>query len=350
MNKKDMENIAKGHSLMIIGDECATLYDLLQNHDALFNIQILPYVALYYDSTRDFFKVNIQTDIDLAMKDIRNNLKLFNETYSHISKRIEQEDVKQNEYFENPIDKSLTKSLGLFFVDDRKIIGNTYLSNIELNMSDLEEDEWSSYSYSLGYVSGQLLGTLYETIKDNGFEFLDTVNIDRKKEIKCCNINTNNNNIFNNEISKEMNIILLSILGKINFVKYYLEPLFFKNDSWLFRVRYISVYYSHRALKKVLNQLKDIDIVKYKKISSIINEDLFDTEFRNYTMHYGLLKGDKFIVSEDNFDETKLWVGLVEDCFGKTYKEYFAELLTYREIIETFISELFNWDEVVYDN
>lgn len=350
MGKKAIKG--KEESLLILFNDCATLVDLLNVKDSIFYMQIIPYISLFYISWQKITNIEQGDGLYKTMKNIRNRIEIFREKYNKIEKRIIEEEYLQDQFFKREVNiilrhLKLYYNYGLFFVEDKKLIGNTFLSDIELDMHQKSLNEKQKLAFDIGELSGRFLNSIYQEINKT-FSFIDTVDIENRKKIKYYDLNTKRNGFFNKKISKEMNIYLLFALSKLNFVKYYLEPLFVKDDLWLRRVQYISIHFSHLALKnvykKVMNSGNEIDI----NICNIIKdkEKLFCTKYRNYMMHYGFIKDGCFIISDKNYDKKEPLFGLVEECFNKSYESYYNELLSYRDDIEDLLESLFDWNNI----
>lgn len=238
-----------------------------------------------------------------------------------------------------------------FFTKDKKIIGNTQLIADTLNMNGLSEEERSKKSYNLGYNLSSVIGSVSKGLGES----LTIPNILMREILPTFyydDINTNRNSFFKPDIEKDINLFLLHILGNINFVKYVLEPLFLQENTWLFRIKYITVYHAYLGMTKLKNHIVNnhaelIDLIN--SIALILNtgEILFTSKFRNCMMHYDLKDDGIFAITEGSFDEEKIFFGLIEECFnGESYEQYSNRIDIFRKQMEDLITQQYDMDSV----
>lgn len=322
-------------TLLLIRNDCETLKEIvLKFPNPIFSMTIIPYMALFCRSVQEYYGTElINKDVDSEIYDIRNSVKMYGERYGKSKKQFLASDERQDEEFKNLLRFDFTKNLnihynlGMYFTEEKKIIGNTQLIANTLSLNDLSGRERAQKAYNLGYHLASVIGSvsrgLSESISAPYIELQDNMPVFYYHDI-----NTNRNKFFTPIFGKDINLFLLHILSNINFIKYVLEPLFPNKNVWLLRVKYIAVYHAYLGLGRLKAYIENnrADITGFADtIDSLLQsgDKIFVSSFRNCMMHYDLKNNGKFAISEANFDESKLFYGLIEECFhGESYVSY----------------------------
>lgn len=350
-------------TVLLIQNDCETLKKIILNiHDPIFCMEIIPYLALFCRSFQEYCNMDlINKDVDSEIYDIRNSIKIYGERYGKSKKEFLESDRKQDDEFRDGLRFDFAKNLnihfnlGIYFDENKRIVGNTQLIANTLNMHGLTKRERQEKSFNLGCHLASIIGSVSNGLADS----LPVPNIILKENIPVFyydDFNTNRNAFFNPIFSKDINLLMLHILSSINFVKYVLTPLLVEENVWIFRINYIVIYHAYLGLKKMKMHIENnyTDAIEMiSRLNSILEygETLFLSKFRNCMMHYDLKNNGVFVITEDNFDEKKLLYGLIEECFnGEIYKSYFEKIIDMGEQIENFITQQFNFDIVSLKN
>lgn len=346
-------------TVLLIQNDCETLKKIILNvHDSIFCMEMIPYLALFCRSFQEYSNIDlINKDVDSEIYDIRNSIKIYGERYGKSKRQFLESDKKQDDEFRDKLRFGFTKNLnihfnlGIYFNENKRIIGNTQLIANTLNMNGLSKRERQEKSFNLGSHLASIIGSVSNGLADS----LPVPNIILQDNIPTFyydDFNTNKNDFFSPNFSKDINLFMLHILSSINFVKYVLKPLLIEENLWIFRINYIVIYHAYLGIKKLKTHIENncknmIEVVS--RLNSIIRygETLFISKFRNCMMHYDLKNDGVFAITEANFDEKKLLYGLIEECFkGEIYKSYFDKITHMGEQIESFITQQFNFATV----
>lgn len=353
------EELGKLGTVLLIQNDCESIKKLVLNfRDSIFGVCIIPYMALFCRSYQEYAGIElINPEVDSEIYDIRNSIKIYGERYGRNIKRFITLDEEQDDKFKNELKFDFLKNmnihfnLGMFFTEDKKLIGNTQLIESMLGLQGLSEQEQHQKCFSLGYHLASVIGSVSEGLES----FLSVPQITIKGQFPKFlydDINTNKNDIFNINFEKDENLFLLHILSNINFVKYVLCPLFEKNNLWIFRVKYISIYHAYKGIVRMKSYMKSNRAEKlslWKDADYIIEEgkNMFVSKFRNCMMHYNLNGDNKFSIAERKFSWDKPFFGLIEECFeGMAYGDYIERLEKLGDKIEEFITMQFDFEGI----
>lgn len=342
-------------TLLLIQNDCETLKKLITKfNNPIFCMEIIPYLALFCRSFQEYANIElIDKEVDSEIYDIRNSIKIYGNRFGKSKEQFLKADEKQDDEFKDKLRFDFAKklnihyNLGIFFTKDKKIIGNTQLISNALNLNGLSDKEKSTKSYDLGYQLAKIINSISEGIVNS----IPVPYITLRENVPTIyydDFNTNKNNFFNAVIGKDINLFMLHILSNINFVKYVLESLFIDENLWMFRIKYITVYHAYLGLKKLKAHIENNRIeLAYldNSITPILKngEILFASRFRNCMMHYNMENNGIFSVSEENFNEEKMFFGLVEDCFnGESYKQYLDKINCFGQQMEDLLTQQFN--------
>lgn len=345
-------------SIRIMQEDVEAIASLLSTErDSVFAMGIIPYFALFVQSCQEYLGNNYFPEgIALSIKDIRNHIKSYSESFGKSKRRVVSIDQEQDAKFKSQLRFDFLKSwnvhlnLGTYWTEDHHIIGNTQQLASFIDMQNLSDLDVGKKQYELGYqigsfvssVRGGLSTSLGQPIVNRAAAAITIKNY--------YDINTNTHNtIFVDNTSKELNLFYLHLLCNMNFVKHVLRLLFPDGNTWVFRVEYVVTYYTFRALERLKNYCEnntDIDIIAdIKEIGEILSErsNLFQPKFRNCMMHYDLQ--NQGVLSLEHIE--KPFFGIVETCFGGTdYQTYLGSLHRMSDRIIVYLEKHFNCTDI----
>lgn len=343
-------------SIRIIQEDAETIYSLLASErDSVFSMEIIPYYALFVQSCQEFMGENFLPESTATeIKDIRNHIKIYAESYGKTKKRIMAVDDLQNEDFKSQLrfwflkNWNIHLNLGTYWTEDRHIIGNTQQLANFLGIKSLNNNNAGKRRYELGYQ----IGSFVASIREGFSESLGLPEIQRNNQSVTIkhyfDLNTNRRNtLFNDNSSKELNLLFLHLLCNMNFIKYILRELFAEGNTWIFRVEYIVTYYIFRALKRLKNYCENnsdttIDGAYIDRLLKI-GEPMFQSKFRNCMMHYSL--EGKGVLSLQYIEQP--FYGMIETCFnGMDYYSYLNNLRELSNKITSYLESRFNFSNI----
>lgn len=342
-------------SIRIIQEDAESIYSLLASErNSIFSMGIVPYYALFVQSCQEFMGENFLPESTATeIKDIRNHIKIYAESFGKIKKRILTADDEQNEDFKSQLRCRFLRSwnihlnLGTYWTDDYHVISNTQQLADFLGIKFLNKSA-GKRQYELGYQ----IGSFVASVRGGFSESLGLPVIQRNNEAVSIkhyfDMNTNRRNIvFVDNASKELNLLFLHLLCNMNFLKYILRGLFKEGNIWIFRTEYIVTYYTLRALQRLKNYCENnsditIDGVEIERILKI-GEPLFQSKLRNCMMHYNL--ENQGVISTENVN--KHFYGIIETCFGgMDYYTYLGKLRELSDEIIAFLEKRFDFSKV----
>ncbi len=344
---------------LLIQNDCESIKQLvLHYHDSIFCMRIIPYMALFCRAFQEYDEIElISPEVDAEIYDLRNSIKIYGERYGKNKKRFMTVDEEQDDEYKIQLKFDFLKTmnanynLGMYFTEDKKIIGNTHLIESMLKLHGLSEEEQAKKCVSLGKHLASVIGSV-----SSGLERplpVSQITVEGKvPKFLYADINTNKNDFFSPDLEKDENLFLLHMLSNINFVKYVLCPLLTKDNLWIFRVKYITIYHAYMGIVKIKSYMKNNREDKnnlWKEADCIIEEgkNIFVSKFRNCMMHYNLNRDNEFSISERNFSWDKPFFGLIEECFdGMPYRDYVERLETLGDAIEEFITKQFDFERI----
>lgn len=335
-------------STRIIQEDAEAVYSLLASErNSIFSMEIIPYYALFVQSCQEFMGENFLPESTATeIKDIRNHIKIYAESYGKTKKRIMAVDDLQNEDFKSQLRFQFLKNwnihlnLGTYWTEDHHIIGNTQQLADFLGIKSLNNNA-GKRQYELGYQ----IGSFVASVRGGFSKSLGLPEIQRNNKSVTIkhyfDLNTNRRNtLFNDNSSKELNLLFLHLLCNMNFIKYILRGLFAEGNTWIFRVEYIVTYYTLRALQRLKNYCENnsdtaVDRTYIEKLL-VIGDSMFQSKFRNCMMHYNL-EGQGVLSSQ--YIEQPFY-GMVETCFNGM--DYYTYLEKIRELSDEIIAVLEN--------
>lgn len=337
-------------TVKLICNDCETLKIFgVSNKNPIYGIFILPYYALFCNELKEYLNQGLLSpENDFENAQLRNVIKSFENRFGKLKNIYLTIDQEQNEAFQKPIRFKLFKrsnlyyNLGIYFDNEKRIIGNTHLVANFLSCYNGRDDNIKAYQ--IGENFGRIIGSVSEGFSKKLIMPSIKINIVKPK-IMFLDINTNKNKFFNKSYSKEINLILLHCVSLLNFVQCCLQQMFSRQNPWIMRMKYISVYYAHRGLlriKKHLEQNSKTPIIQDIDQITKSGEFLFSSIMRNCMMHFDLKNNGAFAISNEYYDISKPLFGLIETCFGMSYNDYFIKLSEYGKRLDSFISGFFN--------
>ena len=352
----DISEIERLISVRIMQEDAEAIFSLMSTErDSVFAMEIIPYYALFVQSCQEYMGDNfLPEEIAMNIKDIRNHIKSYSDSFGKSKRKIASIDQEQDESFKSQLRFDFLKSwnihlnLGTYWTEDHHIIGNTQQLAAFLDAKNLSDPHVGEKPYELGYQ----IGSFVSSVRSGLSASLEPPIVDRVASaitIKSYyDINTNKYNaFFVYNASKELNLFYLHLLCNMNFVKHILRTLFPDGNTWVFRVEYVVTYYTFRALLRLKNYCENnADIVAdTKEIDEILSKgnDLFQSRFRNCMMHYNLQ--DQGVLSIEHIE--KPFFGIIETCFeGMDYQTYLSSLHKMSNRIILFLEKHFNCSSI----
>lgn len=352
MEKMTLDQIEKQVSIRIILEDLESIYSIMMTeNNSIFCMAMVPYYSLFVQSVQEFIGENYLTDSNnKIIKDIRNHLKFYGDSFGKTKNKILSVDDEQNKYFSGLINNDSVKreylytNLGSYWTSDKHIVGNTQLYADYLGIEDLSNPKLGEKFRDLA----SQLGSFVSNIKLGFQESIYHPKIIRREkniEIKYfADINSNKNSFFMKKIPKEINILWMHLLCNMNFIKFILRSMF-SDNKWVFRVEYIVTYYTYKALIKLHNYNEQNNLNLDLKMNQIIikkGKELFQSRFRNCMMHYGLVNRDVLSIKNIKND----FYGILETCYGMSYKTYLYNLRQFSEIIIAYLESKFDFAQI----
>lgn len=318
-------------TLMTINDECDLLIGIATHfREPNFSNCSLPYHALFCVEVADRLKemgIPFTSSCNgvFDIKATRTRLKLFNDKLGKVIKLINCIYQDQDQIFGSRLRygwmrrRNMYYNMGIYFYKN-KIIANTYYLISLFDKKDGHYDELNGndvFDFARGI--GRTLRSVSDISAGIQRNEPDLHDIDITVLYKDININRRKLFAIEGAESKFMGILMLNVLGNINFTLYLIEDIVGHN-TWKLRSQYISMYYAKEMLMRVAERTDDFEIAK--RISTRIDElnPIFNLCFRNCMMHYSYSQNGAILIREEYFDIEKPLFGLVESCFdGMSY-------------------------------
>lgn len=354
------EEMLRKASLNIIYNDCVALIEMSKLESPA-NFLMLPFISMIAFESLNFLKnnynmnnlKNISNNSDIDIKKVRNGIKLFQYSFNKEINNLNNIDEIHHYYFKSKIkflnSKLKYKNLGIFLNKQNEIVGNSFQQELILNLSEEDSSRRKREKQVLNYsiYIGRLLANIVTTINPSYFYKNDYTQI-KKIKINWGNIDINTHRIkLSSYLNKSDFLYLLSLLSISNFVKNEI-PIYTNNKQLIIRIKYISAYYIHRCLEKFYN-VKCQSEYRYnyfKLEKTLLNKEAFNKEFRNCMAHYSLINKGISSISHNDYDETKLFFGLIDSCFKMNDDTYLALLDSKLEELSKLISNYVNLDNM----
>lgn len=318
---RDLEKMI---TVRIIQEDAETIFSLLKTErDPIFAMEIIPYYALFVQACQEYMgDTFVEGDCGERIKDIRNFIKVYGNSFGKVKQRIDTIDVRQDEQYKSQIRFNFMKdwnvhfNMGTYWTADKHIIGNTQMLADFLGVDDIFDRKTGMAQYELGRQIGAFVASVREGISSS----IQSPQVNRCRagvNIEYFyDLNTHRSNLlFVENSSKSVNLFFLNILCNMNFVKYILRPLFDENNIWIFRVEYIVTYYTYMAIRRLKNYCENntdihTDLAGFTEVFDLA-EGMFMSKFRNCMMHYGL--ENQGVISMENIENP--FYGIVQTCY-----------------------------------
>ena len=353
-----MKNIEE-YELYNIRYDCQTIIEIIRNNidtDPVFFMAIIQYFALFCCERGDYLadrKNDLSYKVDPKIREVRNTLKLFSERYGRIKKAIQNTDDQQDEQFRKLvklqfiIDSNLYDNLGIYLDENNNIVGNTYL--IHYAIGYYNEKIISKKILELSTKINTILRAEHDSIKSSQKIAIDAFSY--AKEIKYIDVNSNSNTLFANSFSKELNLILLCALSQVGAVTYLFSEVLSSDNLWLFRLKFIVVYYLLKTLDNIRLMDKEGLFDNQSENRVIINllktkEQIVNPDFRSCMMHYKLNNNGIDLIKPHFINDNIPFFGLVESCYnGMSFSDLNEKIDDALKEIEKFLIQFFLIDE-----
>jgi hypothetical protein len=328
--------------------DCETLLSLSNVlSQPILALSFLPFYALFADEIQNTIgdkgdKFVIRNDSPFDISEVRAKLKLFgNDKINKSKKRILSADFIQNEIFSNKLRLSITKylnihyNLGIFYLENGRIIGNTQyfyymFQGRNFNGREYKKEEIRLFGQSLGTV----IGSVSDGLKDFKSDYKVIVK-NEKYNIKYKDFNTNKSNFSSLSVyGKEIVLLLLHVLSAVNFIRFILENELPEDNSYLFKVKYITMYYALGSIKKVLNYYSSYNIVLEPSFTGTLEKILFNSElllnsdFRSCMMHYEFISKGNYLIKDEYLNYSIPFYGLIQTFFSDMKFSDFNKMIT----------------------
>lgn len=325
--------------------------------------QMVPYSALFCYEAISYLKkydpsITIEQTSNYSIKDIRQKAKFFDLSVSKLINSVDNVDAMQHEYFINLMKNpqlgywNIHTNLGIYYDHNKHIVGNThyayYIFQDEKSISqpqpeiknlELEGKEIQAFGYDMGVIIGNISSALSETS-----DFMESDVLAKGNDYLSQDFNTNRCATTNNEKYKLVRLFMLHILSSIGFIIYAIKPRIIRDTGLLLRLEYITYHYALKRLDGILrycktnhSEISDPNLIQMlESIDCSNSNNLRKTDFRNCMMHFQLEnKEGSSLISEEHFNLSLPFCGLVETQFGLSYNEY-------QKLIESELNSLYN--------
>ena len=161
---KKMENLEKMITVRIMQEDAESIFSLMKTErDPVFAMEIIPYYALFIQSYQEYVgEIFIEGTSAEKVKDIRNFIKVYGESFGKSKKRIELVDIEQDEQYRAQLRFDFMKSwnihlnLGTYWTEDYHVVGNTQMLADFLGIDDIFNPKTGKLQFELGRQMGHL--------------------------------------------------------------------------------------------------------------------------------------------------------------------------------------------------
>jgi len=329
------------------------LFNLPAEIRSLFGINFLPYAALVcYEAINYMDKkgqhVEVEQTSKYSIREIRNKAKFFDLRFNQIMQSafnidaLQHNDFAQQMRYPELANWNIHDNLGIFFDNDKNIIGNTQYSvwvfqdesTIKKPLSDMDGFEvQNKEAYTLGFDLGRIANSISKGLSSVKDFLLSDVNL-KNMTIYANDFNTNRCWVDGIKKYKVIRLLLLHILSSIGFILNIVKKCIVRDSGLLLRLEYIIYHSTLKRLRQlnqyVLTHKHEITDEKIHIFLSAINFDadsLRNTSFGNCMRHYGLTDEDtNALIHTEQINLALPLCGLVESHFNKSYSEYKSEI------------------------
>lgn len=178
-----MENLEKMITVHIMQEDAETIFSLMKTErDPIFAMEIIPYYALFIQSCQEYMgETFIEGTSAVKVKDIRNFIKIYGESFGKSKKRIELVDIDQDEQYRAQLRFDFMKSwnihlnLGTYWTEDNHVVGNTQMLADFLEIDDIFNQKTRELQYELG----SQMGAFVASIRDGFSQVIDPPEVKR---------------------------------------------------------------------------------------------------------------------------------------------------------------------------
>lgn len=311
------------------------------SHGGTFPFGIFPYIALfivesfsYLNSIDPSYEQALTRKYNDVIINSRHRHKLFDDS-GETNQLIKWTLEFHQKWFVNKhngilagFKRFIQNDIGLYFYENHLYCSTLAgFLNSGLNVYDLPTSSGeinkalSSLSHNYGYEMGKSIGKIIRDFRiDNR---ILPLSIDRLQSGLFSHRDKKSHKyfpeIFNGGNIIEINILLLIILGTINFIRLILVPIFSECPETLLKIKYITLFHVRESLNKLQAIYRSQKLLSAKSITcfgTIISDNDYrsvcnNINFRNILVHYGIERIPESALSLDR----KLF-GLVEYTFN----------------------------------
>lgn len=164
-------------SIRIIQEDTETISSLMSSErDSIFAMEVIPYYALFVQSCQEYMgKDFLSEEIALNIKDIRNHIKSYAESFGKSKRKVASIDQEQDMNFRSKLRFNFLKSwnihlnLGTYWTEDHHIIGNTQQLAAFIDAKDLSDSESGKKLYDLGYQIGSFVSSVRSGLSERPY-------------------------------------------------------------------------------------------------------------------------------------------------------------------------------------
>lgn len=342
----------------IIKSDIDTIYNLFLNisssaNSSILLLGIMPFLAIVIRGFEDFTGDKIlDNKTDVYIYDIRNSIKILTDKYRKVQSVTKKSDAQQDEEFRAKLRLgflqkiNIHNNLGIYLTLDGHIISNTQWINYSLGLSDIPENSRPAKSFELGNLLGKAICQIEQMFsKVLPMEF---PSINPFPDIGYIDINTNRNNrFFLGTWTKEESLVFLHLLSIVNFEKYFIESLLPKDNTFVFRIKYIVLHHVIHGIENMYRHLNPdgkLDRRISDEMTDIFSDktSIFPSAFRGCMMHYGLMYKGESVINQDLYDPNKEFFGLIESCFGMSFDDYNKKIDHKIDVVIRFLEKQFD--------
>lgn len=162
---KKMENLI---AVRIMQEDAESIFSLMKTErDPVFAMEIIPYYALFIQSCQEYMgEIFIEGTSAEKVKDIRNFIKVYGESFGKSKKRIELVDIEQDEQYRAQLRFDFMKSwnvhlnLGTYWTEDYHVVGNTKMLADFLGIDDIFNPKTGKLQFELGLQIGSFVASI----------------------------------------------------------------------------------------------------------------------------------------------------------------------------------------------
>ncbi|GGA96455.1 hypothetical protein ERX37_03485 [Macrococcus hajekii] len=342
------------YELEMIYRDCLTVLRLLKIESPA-NLMFLPYASLLlYESSlylenyyNDDEIKNINNNSNINLREVRQIVKLFNDSYEKSIKSIRRSDEITHQYFSKSVFKWRRKTdynnMGIFFNNQSKVVANSHILLSYFLKGDkitylLMSKEMHEYGKYIGEINAALILRI-----NNSYPVLEAFNElpVMSNNWRYFDINTQNHKFTTvSEFVVEESILFLHLLSYLNYINYELPKFVNNNSELLLRLKYLTTYYVNYSLLKFINKKRHLKQLEpfFKIETEVEKKEVFNKDFRNCMAHYSLTHNSISYINMNDINENRLFNGLIQSCFHVKDQEYLILLDNKIERLSSIIS------------